>query len=354
MGEGRIEVDGSYGEGGGQVLRGAVALACLTGRGLRIFNIRAGRPKPGLQPQHLASIQAAAEVSAGRLSNAWVGSTEIGFTPGRAAGGSYTIDIKTAGSVTLVVQTLLPILLSADRPSEVRILGGTDVPWSPPIDYVRQVFIPGLRAVGVCGVSLELVRRGHYPKGGGEAVLRVEPSRGLRGMVERERGAVGAIRGVSYCTNLPAHVARRQADSAERALREAGFGDVRVSEEAQNTGGSPGSGVVLWAETGGRLRIGADALGAREKRAEAVGAEAARGLVAELGSGMAADSHMADMLTVYLAAARGQSEVGVASLTRHAETMMWLTKEFLGTEWHVLRATTGSAVVKVDGSALLG
>ncbi|HPC27208.1 MAG TPA: RNA 3'-terminal phosphate cyclase [Candidatus Methanomethylicus sp.] len=351
-----IEIDGAYGEGGGQVLRGAVALSCLTGKAVRVFNIRANRSKPGLQPQHLACIKAAAEVSGAELHGASAGSCEVRFVPGRVAGGSHSFDIKTAGSAMLMVQTLLPIMLAAEADSEVKIIGGTDVPWSPPVDYVRHVVLPGLRSMGVGeGTAVELVRRGHYPKGGGEVVLRTQPARGLRGITATERGAVELVRGVSFCTNLPDHIARRQAQAADGALREAGYANVRVAAEvAREEGGSPGSGVVLWAEAVGAMRIGADALGAREKRAEAVGAEAAGRLMAELGTGMAVDSHMADMIILYMAIAGGASEVGVARLTDHAETMMWLTKEFLGTEWQALKSPSGGAVIRTVGAGLLG
>ncbi len=356
MGDKVIEIDGSYGEGGGQALRGAVALSCLTGKAVRVFNIRASRPKPGLQPQHLASMRAAAQVSGAALLGAAVGSCEVRFVPGKVTGGSYAFDIKTAGSATLMVQTLLPIMMAAEGDSEVRIIGGTDVPWSPPVDYVRHVFLPGLRSMGVGeGTSLELVRRGHYPKGGGEVVMMAQPARGLRGIVARERGMVELVRGISYCTNLPEHVARRQAQAADRAMREAGYTNVRVAAEAaQEAGGSPGSGVVLWAEAGGGIRIGADTLGEREKRSEAVGAEAAQQLIKELGSGMAVDSHMADMIVLYMAIAKGASEVGVSKLTAHAETMMWLTSEFLGTEWQALKSPSGGAVIRTVGAGLLG
>ncbi len=355
MGDGCIEIDGSYGEGGGQVLRGAVALSCLTGKAVRVYSIRAGRQKPGLQPQHLAGIQAAAQVSRGTLVNASVGSREIKFSPAKTAGGNYTVDIKTAGSATMVIQTLLPILIAAEHAAEVKIIGGTDVPWSPPVDYMRQVLLPGLRLIGIGdGTSVELVRRGHYPKGGGEVILRTEPAKDLRGIVAKERGAVESIRGISYSTNLPGHVSQRQADSANRALREAGYGDVRIASEARDTEGSPGSGVVLWADIIRSFRIGADALGAREKRSEEVGSEAAHRLLEELGSGMAVDSHLADMIIIYMAIARGTSEIGVTKLTSHSETMMWLTKEFLATEWQVLKTSTGGAIIKTTGAGLLG
>lgn len=345
-----FEIDGSHGEGGGQVLRGAVALSCLTGKAIKVFNIRGKRPKPGLQPQHLISLQAAASVSEAEVKGLDVGSTTITFRPKTIKGGRYTFDIKTAGSVTLVVQTLLPILSFAGEPAEVKIIGGTDVPWSPPIDYVRYVALPALRTFGV-DAGLDLNRRGHYPKGGGGVELRVGPVRTLAPFRALERGPVEAIRGVSNCTNLPGHVAARQASSATKVLREKGYTNIRIAEE-QTNGDGPGSDIVLWAEVGGGIRIGADALGAREKSAEDVGREVAEKLLRELQTEMAVDRHLVDMIILYMALANGTSEVGVSALTLHSETMMWLSKAFLNVEWQVRKVEGGAAIIKVDGVGL--
>jgi RNA 3'-terminal phosphate cyclase (ATP) len=347
-----VSIDGSYGEGGGQVLRGAVALSCLTGQPATVFNIRGRRPKPGLQPQHLISIEAAAVISGAEVDGAIIGSTEIAFRPKEIVGGSYVFDIKTAGSVTMVVQTVLPMLIFADQPSEIRVIGGTDVPWSPPVDYMKHVALPALGAMGV-EAGIEVLRRGHYPKGGGEVVLKAMPVKSVRPIRALERGPVQSIRGVSHCTNLPEHVSVRQAASAERLLREKGNANVRISTEVQNTGGSLGSGIVLWAEVGGDLRIGSDALGAREKRSEEVGSEAAGKLLAELQTGLAVDRHLGDMLIPYMAIANGVSEAGLASLTTHSETMMWITKAFLDVEWQVKKTPAGAAVIRVDGAGIV-
>lgn len=154
------------GKGGGQILRGAVFLSCVTRTPVRVYNIRARRPKPGLQPQHLVGLKAAAEVSGGTLDGAELGSCEIRFSPGAVAGGTYTFEIGTAGSAMLVAQELVPILAFAEGASEVKIIGGTDVPWSPPVDYFRNVAIPAFKIIGI-EASVELVRRGHFPRGGG-------------------------------------------------------------------------------------------------------------------------------------------------------------------------------------------
>src|SRR5436309_9372853 len=161
-----IEVDGSFGEGGGQVLRTAVALAAVLSKEIHVFNIRAGRAEPGLRPQHMTGVKAAAELCSANLQGLEVGATEFVFKPGRLRAGTFRFDVGTAGSVTLVLQTLMPMIAFAPGPVQLEITGGTDVKWSPPIDYVRLVTLPILKKIGYLG-DLEIVRRGHYPKGGG-------------------------------------------------------------------------------------------------------------------------------------------------------------------------------------------
>ncbi|MCS7099566.1 MAG: RNA 3'-terminal phosphate cyclase, partial [Sulfolobales archaeon] len=161
-----LEIDGSFGEGGGQILRTAVALSAITGTDIRVVNIRARRPEPGLKRQHLTGILAAAEMCNAVVEGAQVGSTEVVFKPGSIRGGEYRFDVGTAGSVTLVLQTLLPIAAFADSPVAIEVSGGTDVPWSPPVDYLRYVVKPHLERLGYA-FGVELVRRGHYPRGGG-------------------------------------------------------------------------------------------------------------------------------------------------------------------------------------------
>lgn len=345
-----VEVDGALGEGGGQILREAIALSCITGKSTRISRIRANRPNPGLQPQHLISIEAAAKVTGGRVEGLGIGSTEIKFAPGAIVAGRYYFDVKTAGSITLIMQTLLPILTFVREDSEVSLAGGTDVPWSPPIDYMRHVVLPSLASFGV-RARVEVEKRGHYPRGGGSAILKVNGIAGLSAIRLIERGKVESVRGVSHCANLPPHVARRQAEAAKKTLMSAGFGNVRIAEEVVTSAG-PGSGITLWAETGHGIRLGADALGAREKRAEEVGREAAERLIAEIESGMAADRQFGDMAVLYMAIAKGTSELGVSLLTGHIETMIWLSQKFIGAEWEVRRRKGGAAVLSVKGTGI--
>lgn len=345
-----IEIDGSFGEGGGQILRGAVFLSCITKTPVRITKIRARRPKPGLQPQHLVGLEAAAAVSGSKLEGAVLGSCEVAFHPGEAEGGEFRFDIGTAGSTMLVVQELAPILSFARGGSRITIVGGTDVPWSPTVDYFRNVAIPAFRLMGM-EIELELIRRGHYPKGGGEVILSVSPTKGLKPLRAVERGRAGEIRGISHCTNLPHHIAQRQAAAAERLLRREGHSNIRVTIEAgTNPKGGPGSGIVLWAGGEAGIRIGADALGARERRAEEVGEIAARNLIEELKPGMAIDSHLADMIIPLAALADGESRLGISKITKHSETMMWLCTQFLGCEFEIENSEGGGAVISVEGA----
>ena len=329
-----IRIDGSHGEGGGQILRTSVALSCITGEDLEVYNIRAKRPNPGLKRQHLTAIHAAAKICKASVEGAEVGSRRIVFRPSSISSGSFEFNVGTAGSVTLIFQALAPILLYAPGRVRVTLVGGTDVPWSPPIDYVRHVMLPHLKRMGYV-VEASLIRRGHYPRGGGKVVFEVpEPPGELEPLTLTTRGEnIELVEGVSHCVRLPSHVARRQTEAARRRLVEGGVkAPIRIElehyEGRDDPHLGPGSGIVVWAKAGEAL-IGGDALGARGKRAEEVGREAASKLLKDLSTGMALDTHMSDNILVYLALARGKSVIGGARLSRHAETVLWVIKHFL-------------------------
>jgi len=328
---GVVEIDGSFGEGGGQILRTSLALSALTGRPVRIFNIRAKRPRPGLQRQHMVSVKAVAELAGARVEGLKLGSTEIVFYPGRIRAGRFRFDIGTAGSITLVLQAILPVMAFAPGPVEVEVRGGTDVPWSPPVDYVRHVL---RRLLERMGYRFEVVvrRRGHYPRGGGIVVARVSNPPGRLEAVELDRrGEVRAIEGISHTVRLPAHVAERQARAAERLLSRLGVPvkiEVEYYDPRRDPHLGPGSGIVVWAYTEKSV-LGGDALGAKGKPAERVGEEAAAKLLEDLETGMALDRHASDMLLTYAAIACGRSVLGGSRLTSHAETNMYIIGKIL-------------------------
>src|SRR5260370_30366003 len=280
-----IEVDGSVGEGGGQVLRTAVAVAAVLSKDIHVFNTRAGRAEPGLRPQHMTGVKAAAELCSSELEGLRVGSTEFTFKPGKLRGGTFRFDVGTAGSVTFVLQTLMPIMAFAPGCVQIEIMGGTDVKWSPPIDYLRLVTLPILRKIGY-RAELETVRRGHYPKGGGLVKFSTQGSSILHSLTERSPSPISKIYGISHATALPRHVADRQAAAAGKNLAEAKLPapsiDIEVVDDRSQLG--PGSGIVLSAETQNGNILGSDALGDRGRPSEEVGSTSLTFLFEELHS----------------------------------------------------------------------
>ncbi|AAY79951.1 RNA 3'-terminal phosphate cyclase [Sulfolobus acidocaldarius] len=317
-----IEIDGSFGEGGGQILRTSLTLSSLTKKPFRIYNIRANRPKPGLQRQHLTAVNAVKILTNATVKGDYVGSTELIFSPGDIQEkGDFVFDIGTAGSTTLILQTILPLLLN--RKLTVTIKGGTDVPKSPSIDYIRLVFSKVLERIGI-SFNVELIKRGHYPEGGGE--IRIS---NVRGEPQRfsitEFGQLEGFVGISHVSSLPVHIADRQKSSAEKILRRLKDKiDIRLDVREGEI--SKGSGICLSA-IGKYGIIGADALGERGKRAETVGEEAALKLLEELKTNAAFDSHMGDMLMLY--ASLYQGEYTASKLTLHSITNEKVIRKFI-------------------------
>ncbi len=327
-----LVIDGSMGEGGGQILRTSLAMASVLGKPVRIVNIRAKRKNPGLQRQHLVSVKAVAALASARVEGAQLGSKELTYYPGQLRGGSYSFNIGTAGSITLVFQAIMPLLFFIRDEVRISIRGGTDVPWSPPIDYVRFVILPQLRELGL-DVDIVLKKRGHYPRGGGEVVI-ISRGRGHIEAVDKVyRGEIEYIEGLSHCVRLPRHVAERQARAAKEFLARKYPGipvhiDLEYYEPSRDPHLGPGSGIVVWAKTEYSI-LGGDSLGARGKKAEVVGEEAARKLAEDLDTGKAFDRHLSDMI-IPLAALSGEpSTIGGSKLTMHAYTNILVVRKFM-------------------------
>lgn len=324
-----VEIDGSMGEGGGQILRTAISLSAVTGKPVRIYNIRVKRENPGLRPQHLTAVKAISSICNARVKGAEVGSLTLEFYPGEVKGGSYFFDVGTAGSIPLVLQALLPVLAFSRGPITVRVRGGTDVPMAPTIDYIREVL---RRLTLMLGFNFEVKVevRGHYPKGGGIVTVSVdEPPGSFKPRDFTERGGLVSLHVRSHAVRLPKHVAERQASSAASILRsrlkvEPNV-DLEYYEAHKDPHLGPGSGITIWAIYRGTV-LGSDSLGAPGKRAEIVGEEAARRLVEDVETGASLDRHASDMIPVYLALAPGTSTIYGAKLTTHAYTILELLK----------------------------
>jgi len=328
-----ILIDGSYGEGGGQIIRTAVAMSALTGKQIEIENIRANRPNPGLQPQHLTAVEAVRQICNATVEGLEKGSRTLIFRPGRISGGEFELDVGTAGNIPLIFQCCLPAALFAPSPVRLKITGGTDTKMAPPIDYLRSVFLP-LIAKMDASAEIEVLRRGYYPKGGGKAIMKVEPCKQLLPLA-LEKQEISGIRGIAFASRVPEHIPQRIKAATENALAAAGFGATIETEISDSY--SPGAGIVLWTE--GTI-IGASALGAIGVSSEKVGASAAEKLLAEIKSGATVDVHLLDQIIPYMALASGKSEVLAREVSQHARTNIWLVEKFLDVKFEIAQQDT--------------
>ena len=334
-GKSRVVIDGSYGEGGGQILRTSLALSAVTQKPFEIVNIRLARKKPGLQPQHLTAVKAAAAITSARTEGAELSSTALRFTPGPVKGGEYFFDVSekrgSAGSTSLVLQTIMLPLLFAGEPSQVIVLGGTHVPWSPVFHYLQLVFLPAIARLGAA-IDLDIEKWGWYPIGGGKVMLRVNPVRTLEPVTIRSRGSVKRISGVSAVANLPRDIAVRQRNQAMNALSIRRLdGEIEIVSAP-----SAGKGTLLFllAEFE-NSRAGFGALGAVGKRAETVADEACHALFDHLDHPGALDPHLADQIIPYLALAGGTSEFTTSRITQHLLTNIRVVLQFLDVDLDV-------------------
>lgn len=330
-----IEIDGSYGEGGGQLLRTAVALAAITGQALHIQNVRARRSHPGLAPQHLAAVKSVAALCGAEVEGLQLNSQEMVFHPARLRGGEFQFDVGTAGSITLVLQAVLPVALMGPERLVMEIRGGTEVRAAPPLDYFRHVFLPLLSLMGG-RVSLHVVRRGYFPRGGGEVRVEVEPGVRLRPLVLETRGALSEVRGIAHVSNLPAHITARMVRAAQEALPPVPAPHIEQQLLAWPQAIGQGGAIVLWAHCGNGV-LGSAATAQRGVPAERLGEEAGGALRAEIESGATLDVHAADQMLVYAALANGPSHFTSRTLSSHASTTMWLIEHFLPVEFGAAR-----------------
>jgi RNA 3'-terminal phosphate cyclase (ATP) len=350
-----VIIDGSHGEGGGQILRTAMTLAVLTERPTRIEKIRAGRGKPGLRPQHLTAVRAAAAVCDAELEGDELGSQTVILVPsGAIRPGQYVFDVAeaaeggSAGSVGLILQTVLLPLALADGESHVELRGGTHVAWAPSASYVEHVFLPTLERMGV-EVDIELGQWGFYPAGGGTVHVHIPGQGGsLRPLTLTERGEVKRIWGIAAVTNLPSHIPQRMANRARNVLAEHGL-DAKV-EPRRLRGVGPGAGIFLFAEYE-RVIAGFTAYGRKGLPAEHVAEAACEDLLAHHRSGTPVDPHLVDQLVLPLALSRGESRLVTSEVTEHLLTNVWAVRQFLDCHLRVEgeRGGVGTLVVQGEG-----
>jgi RNA 3'-terminal phosphate cyclase (ATP) len=336
---GILTLDGAHGEGGGQILRTALSLSTISGRTVRLVNVRANRRNPGLRPQHLSAVRAAAAISDAAVEGDLLGSTELLFQPTHPPrAGCYAFDVAdaaehgSAGSVTLILHTLMLPLAIAEGASSIIVRGGTHVEWSPPFDHLAHAYVPALRRLGLA-VDVELKRWGWYPIGGGEVMCHIKgrpDSSDLqldwpKPLVAPSPGALKRITGRAVAANLPAHIPQRMADRAR-----AGLADLALPVDVQPlrvVAACPGAGLFLVADYD-NLAAAFSAYGRQGKPAEVVAEEAVAALREHLASGAAVERYLADQLLLPLAIASGPSEFTVAQPTGHLLTNAWVIGQF--------------------------
>jgi RNA 3'-terminal phosphate cyclase (ATP) len=323
-----IVIDGGKGEGGGQILRTSLTLSCITGRPLRIENIRAARRNPGLAKQHLSCVHAACEISNGRCRGDSLGSKVLDFQPGTVRSGDYHFDIGSAGSASLVIQTVLPALFLAQEPSRVTVAGGTHNPWAPPFDFLSETFLPVI-ATGGFPAGCKLIKHGFFPAGGGKMTFNVEPRREKqpRTIELPELGENSEIRARIYTARLPAQIAQRQ----EKLLLKSKLNIEDIEHIEVEDSDGPGNCVMIRLCSAGRATV-LTAFGERGKPSEKVVGEVVKLAADFLGSGAAVDRFLADQLLVYMGLSNGGAYT-TNEISTHLLTNIEVIKQFLSIDF---------------------
>ena len=318
-----IIIDGSMGEGGGQVLRTSLALSLVTSKPFTIENIRAGRKKPGLMRQHLTAVKAAKEVGQADVDGAELKSTKLVFHPGKVKSGDYTFSIGSAGSATLVLQTVLPPLLVADGESHLTLEGGTHNPWAPPFCFLKKTFIPAVNRMGV-EIDARILAHGFYPAGGGKFEVDIKPAKKLKPFDLLSRGETKSIKGRCILANLPMHIAERELSILKKKLS---LSDDQANIEFVKDPRGPGNVLIAEVETEELTELFIS-FGERGVRAEAVAERVAKDTRRYLGSDAPVGVYLADQLLIPMAMAGGGS-FKTFGVTSHTQTNIEVIKQFL-------------------------
>jgi RNA 3'-terminal phosphate cyclase (ATP) len=343
-----VKIDGSQGEGGGQILRTAISLSAITGRPIEVSNIRANRTNPGLRPQHMAGIRIIADLFHAKSENLKVGAEWIRFSPSdKFEGGSIKFDIGTAGSIPLILMTVVPAVSLSNNSLQIEVTGGTDVKASPTIDYIKHIVAKSYLSIGP-KFSVNVLKRGYYPKGGGVVQCTIKPCK-TPGTIELLATEYLEPKIISVCSQLPIHVAKRQISSALIALEKK---DIRCSNYTASieTSISPGSSILVYSASDFGLYIGGDSIGELGKRAEAVGNEGAMRFLDSTLAEATVDPFLADMLVLPLALSKGRSRYRVGRVTQHLLTSLHVVSQMIGCKYSIERLQQGgSYIVMIEG-----
>ncbi|WP_459202303.1 RNA 3'-terminal phosphate cyclase [Methanococcus sp. CF] len=326
-----ITIDGSYLEGGGQIVRTAVSLSAITKKPVKIINIRKNRKNPGLSNQHIACVNAVSKICNAEVEGLLKGSETLVFYPKEITAKNFEIDIKTAGSISLVIQSILPITLAIDKPVEITLIGGTNVEFSPPIDYIKNITLKFLENIGI-NSELSVLNRGLFPEGGGTVKITLKPSKIISyELIENENID---IKGIIFNQNLDETISKRIRKSASDILLNSGFyPEIRLEK---TKGKSSGVGIFLFSNY-----VGSDCLGKKGLLSETVGKIASENLIEELNTKMAIDSHLADQIIPFMPFS--DIEIGVSKITNHTLTNIYVVEKFFDVKFNIEEYSKNSA-----------
>jgi RNA 3'-terminal phosphate cyclase (ATP) len=351
-----VEIDGSYLEGGGQILRISTALSVLLKKTIHVTDIRKGRKDGGLKAQHLTGIVLLEQISKAKLTGGEIKSTEITFKPGNLTPGSYLADTKTAGSITLLLQNTVPVLIFGSEASELHLRGGTNVSFSPQIEEFQEIFMPIVNRHFGIELECRVLRKGYYPQGGGEVYLKAIPVKNkLRALVLEDFGELKSIYGRAYVAGtIPEKIADRMAVAAKNELKQA-FENVQINiesvREPDRLRFGNGTGLIIFAETTTGCLLSGSALGKRGVSSEEVAKEATQALIKDLREMNCLDEHMQDQVIIFMALAEGESRLKCGALTDHTKTAIHYSELITGAKFQVIENGPNSSTIICQGIA---
>lgn len=331
-----LEIDGAYGEGGGQILRNAVAFSVLTNKPIIVTNIRRNRPNPGIKAQHYIAIKSIKEIFNGYVQGFEIGSSELIFKPGEIKPGIYSFDVGTAGSIILVFQAIILACASSKKKLTVNLCGGTDVNWSPSWDYFKNVYLPLIKKIGVI-VSPKLLSRGYYPRGGGKATITINPHEKFNPLNISDSEEFTHIKGNINISNLSDNISSRIKHTIIKYLLNNNFiASISVDKKSSL---SPGVGATLWTESTKTI-LGSTVIGEKSMSSEELGQSVALNLLKEIHSGATLDLYAFDQILPFMILAKksGKSRCKISKLSSHASTTMWLAKKFFDIDFKIIQS----------------